>query len=192
MTDENSSPQRKTQGTLQKRGWKECKTQKIEGRAVKSSSLNKTQWMQLWTHRNCNYLHWASSRQAPFDSLSWVKERLMGPQALILNYRLQLESGRGRVRFLNSMATQKALIKSRRANPKPKDIKVETTLVGKGNVQGREWAKKRWGESHLNTLCTCEIVKEWNVITFLKRGKKISGIKLDPTHILMCLRHSAF
>lgn len=38
----------------------------------------------------------------------------------------------------NSMATQKALIKSRRANLKPKDIKVETTLVGKGNVQGRE------------------------------------------------------
>ena len=92
----------------------------------------------------------------------------------------------------SSMDAQKALIKSRRANLKPKDIKMETTLVGKGNVQGRERAKQRWGESDLNTLHTCEIVKEWNVITFLKRGKKISGIKLDTTHIFMCLKHSAF
>lgn len=45
----------------------------------------------------------------------------------------------------SSMATQKALVKVKRAKPKQKDMRVGIRLSGKRGVQGREGHKARWG-----------------------------------------------
>lgn len=70
----------------------------------------------------------------------------MEPQALILNYRLLIKSGRRGIRFLscmpqvpadssNSVATQKALVKTRRTKQEQKDG---------GNKMSREGGCAGW------------------------------------------------
>lgn len=63
----------KTQGTLWKRGWKECNSLMI------GVGLWKTIWAQQslhsWTHSSYSCLYWAFKRLAPLNFSSWVERR---------------------------------------------------------------------------------------------------------------------